>query len=178
MFTSIRPKAPTRLGRRSLLLVLICGVGSVLLFGHILGADQNATPRPQDVKRVRVYVAGIGTTPYIQDALDEVTDFLVEKKVLAKQLAESDGKTRNQLAARVKELGGENLLYLSLDLEKGASYILKAQCVNAEGDRLWEDEAAGPMIATSTASAVKSRIKKMQKKLEGQIGKNCLPVAE
>ena len=50
--------------------------------------------------------------------------------------------------------------------------------MNAEGERLWDDEAAGPMIATSTASAVKSMIKKMEKKLENQIGKPCLLVGE
>jgi hypothetical protein len=171
MFNLINPRTPKRPCSRALL--FLASIAAVLFTNSTLVGEQ---PASQTETKPKVYIAGIGTTPYIQDALDEITDYVVGKKVLAKQLAEGEGKTRNQLAARVKELGGQNLLYLSLDLEKGASFILRAQCVNAEGERLWEDEAAGPMIATSTSSAVKSMIKKMQKKLESQVGKTCLPV--
>jgi hypothetical protein len=152
-----------------------------LVFEQLLLAQLSAAPEPRaaaNEKNAKVYIAGVGPTPHIQAVLDDLTDFLVSKKVPAKQLANSEGKTRNELAARVKERGGESLLYLSLDIGSGQSDTLKAQCVNAEGERLWEEEATGPMVATSYGSAVKSMTKKMTKKLDSRIGKSGLPVDE
>jgi hypothetical protein len=166
--------SPTRPDLRTV--ALIC-LASGLLLGDSLLAQQSTAP--QSTGNVsKVYIAGVGTTPYIQTVLDDVTDFLAAKKVHAKQLATSGNSTRNQLAAQAKELGGQSLLYLTLDLERGASYTLTVQCVNADGERLWNEEAPGPMIATSTASAVKSMIKKIEKKLEDRIGGKGLPLDE
>jgi hypothetical protein len=169
-----RPKCITR--SRLWRVAIICSAGA-LLFGHGLRAQQSTPPQSTD-NAAKVYIAGVGTTPYIQTVLDDVTDFLAGKKVHAKQLATSGNSTRNQLAAQAKELGGQSLLYLTLDLERGASYTLTVQCVNADGERLWNEETPGPMVATSTAGAVKSMIKKIEKKLEGRIGGKGLPLDE
>ena len=134
-------------------------------------------------KAAKVYVGGVGRSPHIQTVLDDITDFLLEKKVAATQVTGREEKSRHQLVARVKEAGGESLLFLSLDTAESQSDIpfrgirLKAQCFTADGERLWEDGAENIVWGTMP-TAVNGLINKLKKKLDTRIGKPGLPVAK
>lgn len=128
-----------------------------------------------------IYVGGSGAAPYMGSVLDDITDYLGEKHVAAKQFPDADGQTRNQLVARLKESGGVGLLYFTLDSGQGQEDLafkgikLRVQCVNVDGQRLWEEGAEQAVWGTMD-TAVKSLTKKMRKKLDPHIGKDGLPL--
>jgi len=170
------------------LLTFLFMVEGLILASQIAGAQQKptATPtqkEPPQQRTAKVYLGGVGTSPHIQTVLDDITDFLLEKKVAATQVTGGEEKSRHQLVARVKEAGGESLLFLSLDTGESQSDVsfrgirLKAQCFTADGERLWEDEVENVVWGTMP-TAVSGLTKKLKKKLDSKIGKPGLPVAQ
>ena len=126
--------------------------------------------------KTKVYLAGIGPDPQIQIILDGLTDFLVEKKVSTKQI-DSESKSRSGHIDRLKVLGGESLLYVTLDIAEGqVKDSMLVQCFDPTGKLLWEEKVKGSLFSTSASGVAKSMLKGMKKKLEPRIGKEGLPI--
>lgn len=142
----------------------------------------DATSLPQPETATPLYLGGTGTSPNIETVLDELTDYLLDHKVTAKQLPKGEGNSRYQLADRVKAAGGQSLLFFSLDSGDSQSDVpfrtirLKAQSVSADGTQLWEEEVSNTVWG-SMPTALKALVKKMTKKLDARIGSQGLPVS-
>ncbi len=142
----------------------------------------NDTPPLQPEAAKPLYLGGTGTSPNIEMVLDDLTDYLLDHKVTAKQLPKGEGNSRYQLAERVKTVGGQHLLFLSLDTGESQSDIpfrgirLKVQCITADGMQLWEEEVSNTVWG-SMPTALKALVKKMTKKLDARVGSQGLPVS-
>lgn len=122
-------------------------------------------------KPTQVLIVGGGSPQYAQDVINNLTDFLREKGVAIKQ-AESLAQSRDAYLSQLKAMGGESLIYVSVDIGWGqARDKIVAQCFNAEGKQLWKEESSSIMLGTP------GRLTKgMSKKLEKHLGQAGLPV--
>jgi hypothetical protein len=137
-------------------------------------SQEAAAPTPKP--KVKVHLAGVGPEPQFQILLDGLTDFLVEKKVAARPM-DGESKSRTSYIDRLSSLGGESLLYITLDIAEGqVKDTLLVQCFDPTGKLLWEEKAKGSIFSTSASGVAKSMLKSMKKKLEPRIGKEGLPV--
>jgi len=143
--------------------------------GKTTAASQAPAQAPEKT-RPKVLVAGVGTAPDLQTVLDDLTDFLIGRKVPAKELG-GESSSRSGYLERAASVGGESLLYATLDLGPFQSkHSLKAQCFEPQGKLLWEEEVK--VLNLTGGSNAASLLKKLEKALEPHIGKSGLPVAD
>lgn len=138
-------------------------------------ASLGLTQAPE-MTRPKVSVAGVGTAPYLQTVLDDLMDFLVGRKVLAKDLG-GEPTSRSGYLERAASVGVDSLLYITVDMSGEPRYHLKAQCFEPKGKLLWEEEVKC-LFCSGGSDAANSLLKKLEKSLEPHIGKPGLPVTE
>lgn len=150
---------------------------ALLLVLPFLGISSGLAQEAPKKATAKVYIGGVGIAPYLQSTLDELTDFLADKKVSVKQM-DGDSKSRSNYVERLSSLGGESLLYITVDIaDNNPKDTLKVQCFDTQGKMLWEEETKTGLIVMSSSSAAKSLVGKMKKKLESHVGKLGLPVS-
>jgi len=116
-------------------------------------------------------IAGTGTEPEIQTAIDQLTDFLKEKGVNIKPL-ETKSQSRAILVEKMPTLGATSLLYVTLDIGMGQMKDrMIVECFSSNGKKLWAEES-GSVMAWSATGAVNSMIASMKKKIQAHIGKD------
>lgn len=125
-----------------------------------------------------VLICGAGMEPHLQTLMDSLTDFLKGQGVAVKQV-EAEGKSRNACLERLKELKGESLVYVTLDMALGQPKdTVTVQCFNAEGKELWKEKASGGFgLFHGAGGTINNMMKSLKKKIGPRIGKPGLPKA-
>jgi hypothetical protein len=128
-----------------------------------------------DKSKARVVMGGSGTEPQVQTAMDELADFLKSEGVTVQ--VEAVGKPRSVLTQQLKEMGGDSVLYILVNIVRGQRDKLTVQCFDAEGKKLWEEESAqhnGP-FAVGGQTKISTLLEGILKKIKPRIGQPGLP---
>jgi len=155
------------------LIFLFCGCSAI---SQLSTPKQNFIQSPQQVitSKNTVAIAGVGTEPYFQTALDELTDFLSINGIIIKQM-DSSSKSRTVLIEKLAILGAKNLIYLTVDIGIGqVKDRLRVEYFDNQGKKLWQEET-GSVIGFSGGGVIKKMINSMKKELKTHIDNNVSP---